>query len=118
MTVPAPRGGETGQGDPTVLGILVETTRRIEGSVSTGFRDVRQDMAEMRRETVTRTELDQRLGAVVDDLTELKNAQQAQIDRVDRNKKWAITTAIAAIAALLTAIGVVIALVSLISHLH
>lgn len=86
MTVPAPRGPEAGTaGDATVLGILVETTRRIEDGVSTGFREVRGDMAEFRRETVTRREFDQRLGAVSDDVDEIKRQREAeQVARQDR----------------------------------
>lgn len=58
MTVPAPRGGDTGQEQTTVLGILVETTRRIEDTVARGFDNVNTQLARLPEVYVARREFD------------------------------------------------------------
>lgn len=56
MTVPAPRGAQTGGGQDNDL--IVGTLRRLEDTVATGFRDLHGSIEKLRDETVHRREFD------------------------------------------------------------
>lgn len=67
-------------GGGSLLGFVAQTVRRLEDSVSTGFRDVQQQLTEMPRLYVPRLEIDRRF----DDVTIDAGREQADRERCDR----------------------------------
>lgn len=116
--IPAQRDGATGA-DP-MLTFVANTVSEMAGAMERGFREVRDDFAEMRRETVTRREFDQQHGELKDRVARIESEREAErlareaADRQDRRDRrtdrWqriALATS-SSLALIGTAVGVVL----------
>jgi septal ring factor EnvC (AmiA/AmiB activator) len=61
-----------------VLQYVAGTVGRLEESVDRGFREVRENMADLRRETISRTEFDQQHGELRDRVAHIEAAREAE----------------------------------------
>jgi septal ring factor EnvC (AmiA/AmiB activator) len=77
VTVPSPRDEHITTGEP-LLTYVANTVGRLEEMTAAGFREVRENMADLRRETVARTEFDQQHGELRDRVARIEVAREAE----------------------------------------